>query len=542
MGYLGNTLGIGNSGGNTGGAGLGFNASGTNLLQPTTTQQATDTYNKSQDTIAQQQAFLQALQAQNGIGNQSNVYNQLQGVANGTGPNPAQAMLNQQTGANVANQASLMAGQRGATANVGLMARQAAQQGAQTQQQAIGQGASMQANQSLGALGQMGNLATQQVGQQAGALTGLSQAAQNEQGMILGGINAQNQANVGIQSSVNSANANVSTAAATGQQKTAAGLAGGGPMAMAAGGIVGGQRAASGAASQTGNKYADGGNVQPSNSSFLQAKYAGASNGATPPPTMGGPLNAPQIVPESSKSQPGAWQGYQNVYKNLQKMFGNNGTGGGGADSGAANDANNYTGNANGSGVDQSLNPDGSLSGTPGGSNIDSGADVGQGADMAGGAADAADAAGEAADAADAASSVGDLAMVAKGGKIPKNARQRFDSGGMAGLIGPIMSMAMAAAEGGKVPALVSPGEVYLKPEQAKAAAKGKVDPIKAGEKIPGKAKVKGNSYANDTVPKTLEEGGLVLPKSVMESKNPHWEAHKFVQAHMGLNAKKKKS
>ncbi len=105
----------------------------------------------------------------------------LQGIANGTGPNPAQAMLNQQTGANVAQQAALMAGQRGAGANVGLMARQAAQQGAGIQQQAVGQGATMQANQSLGAIGQMG--AQQQAmagtqGQIAGIGAGLTAAQQ----------------------------------------------------------------------------------------------------------------------------------------------------------------------------------------------------------------------------------------------------------------------------------------------------------------------------------------------------------------------------
>jgi hypothetical protein len=114
------------------------------------------------------------------------------------------------------------------------------------------------------------------------------------------------------------------------------------------------------------------------------------------------------------------------------------------------------------------------------------------------------------------------------------------------GLEGPVM----AAAKGGKVPAMVSPGEVYLSPEKAKAAKQGKINPLQAGEKIPGKPKVGGakNDYANDTVPKTLEEGGLVLPRSVTQSKNPEWAAHAFVRAHManggmvpGLYSKKSK-
>jgi hypothetical protein len=88
-------------------------------------------------------------------------------------------------------------------------------------------------------------------------------------------------------------------------------------------------------------------------------------------------------------------------------------------------------------------------------------------------------------------------------------------------------------ARGGKVPAMVSPGERYLPPSEVDKVAKGQKAPEKAGVKIPGKAKVKGDSLKNDTVPATLEEGGIVLPKSVMESANPHWAAHKFVSAIM---------
>jgi hypothetical protein len=93
------------------------------------------------------------------------------------------------------------------------------------------------------------------------------------------------------------------------------------------------------------------------------------------------------------------------------------------------------------------------------------------------------------------------------------------------------------AAQGGQVPALVSPGEIRLRPNQAAAVAKG-ANPAKVGEKIPGKPKVGGakNSYANDTVKKTLAEGDIILPRSVTQSKNPHWAAHRFV---MDIMAKK---
>lgn len=128
----------------------------------------------------------QALAAQ-----QANTAAQYQNIANGTGPNPAQAMLNQSTGQNVQNQAALMAGQRGAGSNVGLMAREAAQQGAATQQQAVGQGASMQAQQQIAGLqglsaqqAAIGNTAQQQAAtQQAIGGLGSTQAGMQQTGI-----------------------------------------------------------------------------------------------------------------------------------------------------------------------------------------------------------------------------------------------------------------------------------------------------------------------------------------------------------------------
>lgn len=138
------------------------------------------------DAAAQNQAFAQAAGGVNGLGNQSAVYNQLGNVASGTGPNPAQAMLAQQTGQNINAQAALAAGQRGAGANAGLLARQIGQQGAATQQNAIGQGASLQAQQSLNALGQQAGIAGQQVSQQQAALNASTAAAQANQTAALG--------------------------------------------------------------------------------------------------------------------------------------------------------------------------------------------------------------------------------------------------------------------------------------------------------------------------------------------------------------------
>lgn len=208
-----------------------------NINSGTSLDQINEAYGHSQAGLAQQQNFVNALNAQNGIGNQSNVFgqqqalaNQLQGVANGTGPNPAMAQLNNTTGQNVQNQAAMMAGQRGAGANVGLMARQAAMQGANTQQQAVGQGAVMQAQQQLAgmnALGQqqanMANLSTQQVGQQANAINGYNTMAQGEQGQLLGANTNYNNALVSSQNNVNNNN----TAISQGNQNTKANMFGG---------------------------------------------------------------------------------------------------------------------------------------------------------------------------------------------------------------------------------------------------------------------------------------------------------------------------
>lgn len=90
-----------------------------------------------------------------------------------------------------------------------------------------------------------------------------------------------------------------------------------------------------------------------------------------------------------------------------------------------------------------------------------------------------------------------------------------------------------AMARGGKVPVIVSPGEAYVPPQNVKAVGTGKVPMNKAAEIIPGKAKVHGDSLKNDIVPKKLEEGGVVIPRSVMNSKDPAKNAAKFVSQYM---------
>lgn len=219
MGFLSDILGTNNSSqiSNNGGAGA------APLIAPETASAANSAANGVSSGLGAQQNFAQALQAQNGINNQSNVYNQLQGVANGTGPNPAQAQLAQATGTNVANQSALMAGQRGAGSNVGLIARQAAQQGANTQQQSAGQAATLQAQQSLNALGQEGNIANQQVTNQANANNAVTQGNLSNQGQVLGQISNQNANNLAIQQG----NANIAQQNAQANANVSGGLLGG---------------------------------------------------------------------------------------------------------------------------------------------------------------------------------------------------------------------------------------------------------------------------------------------------------------------------
>lgn len=420
MGFIGDVF--------SGDKGAGWQASGTPITGDFSQGGANESYNNALSGVQQQQTLAQALAAQNGLGNQSNVYGQLQGVANGTGPNPAQAGLNQATGQNIANQAALMASQRGVSANPGMIARQAAQQGANTQQQAAGQAATLQANQSLGALGQMGGLANQQVANQIGALAGYNNAAQGQENIYNQGIAAQNNANVAMQSNKNSTQGNIANSLAQGQQAITGGLikSMSSLPQMAKGGPV--------------QKFAFGGLGLGSLSDLAPA--APADTG----PTLG--IGSLPTSPQSSF-----------------------------------------------------------------GSFLNSGTDI---------KAPDADPASQGPAATSVASSSGNPGAAALG--------DAFDFSNRTKGMGKMLAF---LNKGGEVPALVSPGERYLSPDEVKQVASGNKRAIDAGEKIPGKPKVGGDrdSYKNDTVRKTLESGGVVLPRHVTQSKNPAKEAEKFVAA-----------
>jgi hypothetical protein len=133
---------------------------------------------------------------QGGLAKQGDLYNAYGALASGQGPNPALALLQQQTGQNNAAQAALMAGQRGVSANPALMSRQIAQQGAMNQQNAIGQGAALQAQQALAAMQAQSGLAGQMVGNQMQAGGMYNDAAQNALNSMLGANQAVNANNL----------------------------------------------------------------------------------------------------------------------------------------------------------------------------------------------------------------------------------------------------------------------------------------------------------------------------------------------------------
>lgn len=247
------------------------------VQNPVTVGQATQAYDNTQSGLAQQQAFTAALGGQNGIGNQNSVFaqqqalsNQLQNQANGQGPNPALAQLAQTTGQNISSQNALMAGQRGGSANAGLIARQAAMQGANTQQQAVGQAATLSAQQQIaaeqalqGQQANMANLATNQVGQQANSIQAYNQGAQNQQSNLLGANNSQNQVNEAAQAQNATNNAKL-----------------GGMLLGSAGSVLSAYKGG-----EVPQMYADGGNVgQQISNGFNNATALGQQPPPPPPP------------------------------------------------------------------------------------------------------------------------------------------------------------------------------------------------------------------------------------------------------------------
>lgn len=349
---------------------------------------ATNGYNQFNQNLSQEQALS----------------GQLGQIAAGQGPNPAQTALNQNTATNVANQAALMAGQRGAGANAGLIARQAAQQGAATQQQAVGQEATNQANQSLNALGQQATL-QQGIGSQ---ITGEQNANTSLLGTSASAQNAQNNSNIANTGMVQGINSQVAQNNTNSVNQSESGLLGGVGSALG---------------------LADGGEVL-----------------GTPEPT------APTITPPNLMTPaPSSSSENKSPGGSIGKLIG----GGGGGDS-----------------------------------------------------------------------EIADAAAMSRGGNVMK---------------GPHGHVAAYLASGGAVPAMLSPGEKYLSPDEVQKVVKEGANPLKLGKTVPGKAKTKKDSLKNDIFPATLQEGGVVLPKHIMNKKSRD-HAELFVHKAVHMRAPKGKN
>lgn len=221
-----------------------FQATGAVLQPGTNASQINASYNNAQSGLGQQQAFANQLSpgGAQGAGAQAGLSQQLQNQSMGQGPNPAQAALNQQTGRNISQQAALAAGQRGAGQNAGALASNNARQGSEIQQQAVGQGATLQAQQQLAAQQQLQGLSANQINQQGQAITGFNTAGQNEQNILQNANNAYNTSNVAMQSNLNNVNAGISQGNQAASNNLLGGLLSGSGTALssfAKGGMVG---------------------------------------------------------------------------------------------------------------------------------------------------------------------------------------------------------------------------------------------------------------------------------------------------------------
>lgn len=438
-----------------------FQANGANIQQGTNNAQLNQAYTSAQQGLNDQSRIVNTLNPQvaGAVQNQNALANQLYGMTQGQGPNPAQMELAQATANNVAQTGAQMAGARGASGNVGLMARQIGQQGAATQQAGAGQAATLEAQQQIAAQQNLANLANTQVGQAQGAVTGENQAQQNEQNTLQGANTAANNAAVGMQSNVNSTNA-----------QTAAGNQG------LLGKVLGGVGSAVSSVTN-GLGLSHGGEVEaPSHIKLAEMnahsmKYAGGG------PIVGNPLLGNQSTP--------AAQSFVGQYVNSAPSAGPN------IQAASPMPDQNYSLDGLGSAAGNALNPNGSSGSATNRTEAQTKSDYANADAMLGnnpGQEMAADNSME-------------PQMAAHGGMMeqPKNHVANFLFG-----------------KGGKVPAMVSPGEIYLSPEKVHKVIHEGVDPAKIGEKFKGKAKVKGDSLKNDTIPKDLEEGGVVIDRKNM--------------------------
>jgi hypothetical protein len=479
---------------------LGLNAQSANIQQGTNAAQLNNAYTGANNAINGQVALTNTLNpgVQTGVNTQNTVEQEALNEAAGAGPNPAATQLAQATGTNVANQAALAAGQRGGAANVGLMERQAAQTGAGTQQAAAGQAATLEAQQALAEQQAAAGIGAQQVAQGQGATTALNTAQQNEQGILQNANTSANNAAVSQQSNINNVNSSNNQGILGGIESGASSVLG--AIGLNKGGEVNphGKHKLEFIHKMTKlgmEHYDSGGSVpaDPNNPSSMGVptgvlnamnigKHADGGQIQANPLTAAivNPPGSPQVMPQYNQSSasggPSIDSGPSDSNMDLAKSAAS------GYDQGHQNYLNRGVNGANAALADNTNlfnNQYAGPSETQDASNLDQ-------------------------------------INVAHGGEIFKlqpheqhavsaaHFAQYFSKGG----------------ESKKVPAMVSPGERYLSPEEVEMVKHG-ADPKKLGKIVPGKDKVPGkDSLKNDTVKATLDEGGVVIPIHVEKTGN----------------------
>lgn len=534
MGAIPGLLGI-----NGGANGTGFSGpENAQILQGVNTGDARWQYDQATAGVQQQQRLLEALQMQGGLQNQNAQYGNLNNIAgqqlqtgnlygnlwSGIGPNPAQRQLAQNTAANVANTGAMMAGQRGASQNVGLVGRNAAREGANQQQNAIGQAATLQAQQQIQGLQGMaqqqaaagqtyqsaGNIAANQAANQVGQTNAITSAHQANYGNVLNALAAYNNANIGMQSNINNVNGQLANTTMQAQS-----------------GLIGGMmQAGASAAKMGGGGMAEGGEVTEDMKPETQVEMAPPSESVQSEPLEQEDMPQPQVAsgdqPDPASGDFGEFEtGVENegAFSAQTPTFGPNG-GVAALVKGAAGETSAYGGEikkryAEGGDVYQGQSDFGryatgatmgsvpdvstpSFAVNAGASSFAKGADKGAGASASQAASSGAQTSGAGAAGSTAASGAGGAGGATTSG---------LASGAMSGLGG------LGMARGGNARKdLRSGGHV-------KAAGPSQ------------KAVKSGDDYSNDKIPAILSEHEIVLPRSVTLSEDPVSEAARFVQA-----------
>lgn len=243
-------------------------------------------FGQGQDIYGQQQSLAQALQQQEALKAQTDILGRLQATAAGQGPNPALEQLRQTTGQNIQGATGMIASTKGI--NPALAARYALGAGANANQQAAGQAATLSAQQQLAAQGQAGDLASQMAQQRIGQLQGMGGQNLQQQGIQQGALAGQNQVNAGVAAQNAAWNQQLFGKALGGASAGLGALGMGGEAAGAAGGLGGGAAASGyslGDFQLTPPSFADGGRIPGPSSAFgkrisgLNMKAGGAIPG-----------------------------------------------------------------------------------------------------------------------------------------------------------------------------------------------------------------------------------------------------------------------